>query len=155
MTPEKTSFFTGWIRKQVAHKPRFSVFPHNPSSAPAYRKGKKQNNTTNKTENGDGAFWHVEQITPRASVRHRGSAMFSLSHRLPCPLGSNNLLVLCGRNCSPKSWLLATWTLLAVVSAPRSARWPSMVSGSGKMPLPRMLKKRSWSLPASCVRLQL
>lgn len=100
-------------------------------------------------------FWHVEQITPRASVCHRGSAMLSISHRLPCPLGSNNLLVLCGRNCSPKPWLLATWTLLTVVSAPLSAGWPSMVSRSGKMPLPRMLKKRSWSLPASCVRLQL
>lgn len=51
MAPEKTSFFTGWIRKQVAHKPRFSAFPPQPEFSPGLQKRQTQN-TTNK-QNGE------------------------------------------------------------------------------------------------------
>lgn len=53
MAPGKTSFFTSWIRKQVAHEPRFPVFPLNLSSALANRKDKREGRGR---EKGDGAF---------------------------------------------------------------------------------------------------
>lgn len=72
MAPEKTSFFAGWIRKQVAHKPRFSAFPPQPEFSPGLQKRQKQN-TTNK-RNGE-RRWSF--LACWASAHHRGSVMLT------------------------------------------------------------------------------